>query len=328
MSSIKLLGSLEKHKYSALNRFLPRGYAVVATFPSKSRCEIKVAVRASEEELESVDKYFWNASSIGDGGRKQLHRSLTENSIPTGMIDGLHSSIESDDRLAAHGARKGKQYRSPDTSDSSGSGCIIGIITSIVLFVILAQMPIEQGWWVLLSLVLSIAAGILIYIPFQSSHSAEMQEIADEQKTVGHMGPRLIDAEFYASTVSATADRLRDSLNQLRDLGLATDESAHSVSSMLGEYFDSASELEKSRSIISSTKKVLMGLSESEIKSDPDLARVLSDNDKAAENKIKNLRRQFKQEKALDDMAQRLDREIKLANAKLNAVKYRYEKED
>ena len=328
MSSTNILGSLKNHKFTALNNFLPQGYAVVATFPNKSNCEIKVAVRASEEELEGLDKYYWSASSISDTSRRELHLSLTENRIPTDKVDGLDSSIESDARLAVRGAEKGKTYRSPDTTSTSGTGCAVGVLTSIILLIILAQLPIDEGWWSLLSVAISIGAGILLYKPFQKSHSTEMQEIAEQRKTVDRMGARLLDAEFYASTVATTASDLRTQLDKLSELGLSADENVPIISSMLSDYFDTASKLEKARSTISSAKKVLKGLSDSEIKSDPDLSGVLDDLNKATETKIESFRLQSDQELSLSKMSQELERQVRLANAKLNAVKYRYEKDD
>ena len=328
MSSIKLLGSLKNHRYTALNDLLPQGYAVVATFPSKSICEIKVAIRASREELESLDKYFWAASSVSDKDRSRLHYSLIENNIPTGMIDGLDRSIDSDNRLAARGATKGKQYRSPDTTNTSGAGCLVGIAASIILFIVLVQLPIEEGWWTLVSLLLSIAAGILIYRPFQSSHEAKMKEIADEQRLIDEMGPRLLEAEFYASTVSATARDLQKRISELDELGLATHDLVPNISSILSDYFDSASELEKARLTTLSTNKVLKGLTEFEIQSDPDLRRVSDDLDRAANIKIESFRRQSELERHLSDMARELEQQVRLAKAKLNAVKYRYDKDE
>lgn len=325
MASIGLFSTVEQYDLKILDKLLPDNYGVVAIFPEKNRCDLKVAVKASRDEMDDVDTYFWKMSTIGINNQTSLLKSLRNNHLPAELVGDIPKEIDHHRRLQKEAEKRGKQYRSTDLSDSSGAGCLAGVASAIVTFFILAQIEIDSGLWSLAVIVLSILTGILVSLPFGHAHRLEEKERSKRRETVASMGLRLLDID---QRLSKLALRLKDSaedLGRIEQMGLEGDSSRSTISEKLKLLMDTIYNEKLQLEKVARCDEILRDVNLDDIRSDEDLGIVKNECDNAWENAVKYAETRDSIEMEILGLTAALERERRVGETKLRAVRHRYE---
>lgn len=328
MASTGLFRTARKHHFSALDSYLPSDCAVVITFPEPSKAVVRLGVGVDPQTLTQIDRYPGDIIDLTIRDSKLLRDDLDRNGLPAHTVPGLSEKIERDDKIERYADSKGKSRAPESERGTTSRGCLPGCGTALGVFALFGLVVTEafddestaSEVAAVIAFILSIIAGAWVAFKFARSADARSDAFGKYQNLLEEHSEYFLKDYSRVRDLAHSVSVADTSLVLLEELGLDTKEHRNELEDLIAQTVRGWQAEEFYSRRHDKYRSMLSGLTANEIDSDEDLTFARNKRDKAARLAEESYIQAEEELGRFESQLRGLQREIRIAQAKLEAT--------